>query len=141
MASQDHDKNLETLALFISPSVRSAMMASYVTFAANGMFSRHSDEDQRKLFRKNPANTLTYSSLSALVERSIVHVSETLKDEHKIHPISVEIRRKLDLALHRDAVSHPATVEWRNRRMQDFADADRGTCSSTVPRCCGISPA
>jgi hypothetical protein len=123
--AKDHEKNLETLSLFISMDVRNAMMASYVTFVADRWFYQYSEEDQRKLFRTNPANTLTYASLNALFERSVVHMSEVLKDEHGIHRITVEIRRKVDLSLHRHAISHPATVKWDKQKMQEFADADR----------------
>ncbi len=122
----DDPKNLETLALFISGSVRDAMMAAYVTFVADRWFYRYSEEDQRRLFRTNPANTLTYGCLSARVDRAVVHVADTLKEKKGTPPIGIEVRRKLELALHRDALSHPATVEWWNPRMQEFVDADRG---------------
>jgi len=124
-ASQDHERNLETLALFISGDVRSAMMASYVTFVADVWFYQCPDDVQRRLFRTNPANTLTYSSLKALFEQSVVSLSETLKDEHGALPIIAAIRRKADLTLHRHSISHPATVKWGNAKMQEFGDADR----------------
>jgi hypothetical protein len=129
--SKDPAKNLQTLALFIAMRVRSAMMAAYVARVADRWFYQRSEEEQRRLFRTNPANTTTYAALAALFGRSVVSISECLKDEHKIHPLSVEIRRKLDkldLALHRNAISHSATIKWRDSRMQEFADADRGWC-------------
>jgi|HubBroStandDraft_6_1064221.scaffolds.fasta_scaffold198121_2 hypothetical protein len=52
-------------------------------------------------------------------------MSEFLKDENGIHPVTIEIRRKVDLSLHRHAISHPATVKWDRQKMQEFADADR----------------
>jgi hypothetical protein len=127
--SKDLEKNLGTLSLFISMDVGNAMTTAYVTRVAERWFYQHSEEDQRKLFRTNPANTLTYRSLNALFERSVVHISEWLKDEDKIHPVPDEIRKKLnklDLGLHRNAISHPATINWRDPKMQEFADADRG---------------
>ena len=121
--SKDTAENLSTLALLISNDVRSAMMASFVTHVADAWFHEHGLQG----FRTNPANTLVYAALGALEEHSIVRVSEHLKDEHKLHPISadVEIRRKKDLSLHRHAISHPATVEWTNPKMQEFSEADR----------------
>lgn len=119
-------KNLSLLALFISNDVSNMLMASLVTTTIGGFFSQYEKEEQKRLFRTNPANTLVYTSLRALEERSIVRISETLKDEHKLHPISVVLRRKEDLDLHRDAISHPMTVKWRSKKMQEFAEADRG---------------
>jgi len=119
--SEDTAENLSTLALLISNDVRSAMMASFVTHVADAWVHQHGVQG----FRTNPANTLVYSALGALEEQSIVRVSEHLKDEHKLHPVAVEIRRKKDLSLHRHAISHPATVEWTNSKMQEFKEADR----------------
>ena len=115
--AKDHEKNLETLSLFISMDVRNAMMASYVTFVADRWFYQYSEEDQRKLFRTNPANTLTYASLNALFERSVVHMSEVLKDEHGIHRITVEIRRKVDPVsyTHLRSPASVASVHLRSR--------------------------
>lgn len=129
VASNNPEKNLQTLSLFISMDVGSAMTAAYVTRVANCWFYQYPEEDQRKLFRTNPANTLAYRSLNALFEQSVVHISEWLKDEDKIHTVPDEIRQKLnklDLGLHRNAISHPATIKWRDPKMQEFADADRG---------------
>jgi hypothetical protein len=127
--SKDLEKNLGTLSLFISMDVANAMTTAYVTRVAERWFCQHSKEDQRKLFRTNVANTLAYRSINALFERSVVHISEWLKDEDKVHPVPDEIRKKLnklDLGLHRNAISHPATINWRGPKMQEFADADRG---------------
>jgi hypothetical protein len=126
--SKDLEDNLYSLSLFIAKDVRSAMIAAYVMRVADGWFYQFSEEDRRARFRTNPANTWTYAALSSLFEHSVVQMSEWLKDEHKAHPVADDIRRKLDsldLQLHRNAISHPATVKWRDPKMQEFADADR----------------
>jgi hypothetical protein len=123
--SQNHGKNLERLALFISTDVKQAMRAAYVGFIAGSMFNKFSEEERRTVFRTNPANTLTSAALGALVSKSVVCISETLKDEHGLHPVNVEIRRKADLSLHRHFRCHPMTVDWRKPEMKDFADGDR----------------
>lgn len=116
-------KNLSLLSLFISPHVRSAMEAALITTAADAFFHQHPDRVQDR-FRTNPANTLPYSALAALEERSIVAVAETLNDGHDLYPVTATIRRKEDIFLHRNALSHPATVKWR-KKMIPFIEAKR----------------
>jgi hypothetical protein len=118
--AQDEFANLEVLNLFISTSVRHVVEATLVIMASDHLFRRAQD-----LFAYNPANTLPYIALRALEEQSIVHIAEALKDEHKLHPVAADIRRKEDLFLHRDGVSHPLTVKWRKADRQAFFDSKR----------------
>jgi hypothetical protein len=117
--------NLAHLALFISHDVGLAISAAFVTQLAELWFIQFSDEDRRRLFRSHPANNIVFSALSALEDRAIVRIYETVHDEHGLHRNTAQIRRKEDLELHRLALSHPATVGWHKKRMQIFADADR----------------
>lgn len=113
-------KSVEALASFISMDVFRAVQSSLVRAAADMLF--HSRRDD---FHNNPANTITYQGLAAIEERATVHISEVLKNENGILTISPELRRILDLKFHRHALSHPVTIRWSNRKMQQFYDAKR----------------
>ena len=87
--------------------------------------SRLAFHEHREWFRTNPDNTLASCALAALEERSVVHIAEHLKDDNQALDLPENIRRASDLLLHRDALSHPFTVTWRKRKMQQFHDEDR----------------
>jgi len=113
-------KSIETLALFITIDVMMAVQSSLVRAAADMLF--HS---RREDFHNNPANTMTHQGLAAIEERATVHISEVLKNENGIFILSPDLRWALDLKLHRHALSHPATIKWRDAEMQRFFDAKR----------------
>lgn len=113
-------KNLDLLNLMMAMHVRHVVEVTLVVMATESLFRRTT-----RLFATNPANTLPQVALSALEEQSIVHIAETLRDEHGLRPVSTEIRRKKDLLLHRDGVSHPMTVKWRTVDRQTFFDENR----------------
>ena len=113
-------KNLEMLNLLISLEVRLAMQAFIVISAAAAEFAR-----QREWFVQNPANTLPFIALQALEKGATVTIAEVLKDEQNAFPVSVTIRRKVDLIAHRDSISHPVTVKWRRPEMQAFSEQGR----------------
>ena len=123
--SNDPVDNLSTLARFIASDVYDIVTASFVTFVADAWFDQCSVGEQRERFRTNPANTILYRGLKALEGRATVRVHEMLNDELKLLPITTTIRRKADVRLHRLALSHPATIKWRDKEMQVFAEADR----------------
>lgn len=118
--AEDELKNLEVLNLCMAMHVRHVVESTLVIMATDSLFRRSPE-----FFATNPANTLPQIALSALEEQSIVHIAEALKDEHKLRPIKTEIRRKKDLFLHRDGVSHPMTVVWRAADRQTFFDENR----------------
>ena len=99
------------------------MEAALITTAADAFFLQHPERVQDR-FRTDPASTLPYAALVALEERSIVTVAEILSDEHGLYPVAATIRRKEDIFLHRNALSHPATVKWR-KKMVPFIEAKR----------------
>jgi DNA-binding PadR family transcriptional regulator len=124
-SSTDPVDNLSTLALFIANDVRDVVTASFVTFLADVWIAQFSTDEQRRRFRTHPANSIIYQGLKALEERGIVRVHERLKDEHGLLRIAATVRRKGDVRLHRLALSHPATIDWQDRKMQVFAEAGR----------------
>lgn len=122
----DPVENLSFLATIIAGDVRNAVGAWLITEKATAWFHQVPKEEWSTYFVSNPANfNIVYSGLKALEEQSIVHIYETLKDTHRLHPHNANIRRKGDLRLHRHAISHPGTVAWTDEKMQQFADADR----------------
>ncbi|HEU4407727.1 MAG TPA: hypothetical protein VFS43_20855 [Polyangiaceae bacterium] len=123
--SHTPEQNLADLALFIAHHVSNAMEASYVMYVADAWFHQFDEEQRRARFRTNPANTLHHRALSALEERSVVSIAETLKDPNRLFPVSSVIRRQSDLYLHRHALSHPMNLTWRDPSMQAFAQAKR----------------
>ena len=117
----DELKRLETLALFAATNVRATIQSSMVTQWASRTFDRN-----RELFAMNPANTLVYSALKALEERSIVHIAELLAAESGLFgPITRHVRSREQIHRHRLALSHTFTIKWRKPEMQAFYDDDR----------------
>ncbi len=111
---------LEVLNTLIALEVCHAMQASIVISAAAAEFAR-----RREWFVQNPANTLPFIALRALEKGATVTIAEVLKDERNAFPVSVTIRRKVDLIAHRDSISHPVTVKWRRPEMQEFSEQGR----------------
>lgn len=121
--SNDRRKNLETIALFASSSIRNALEAAAITLAADAFFSKYGETT----FLTNPANTLPYSALRALEGQAVLSLAEILKDEHKLYPLDVDLRAERDLLVsHRDMIGHPMTVKWRT--------TERGDCAKDVGR-------
>jgi|SRR5215217_1981398 len=116
----DEKSSLESLSLRTTMEVLFAMQSALVIGAADLLF-----HDKQESFLTNPANTLFYTALRALEERSVVHIAEVLKDQNKMLRLPGEVRRKSDLFNHRDALSHPTVIKWRNAEMQRFYDERR----------------
>jgi hypothetical protein len=113
-----HD--LRVLNTFTFGEVRDVVEPGMVLLSADHFFFR--DPEHRNFFW-NPANTLPYQALRALQERALVHIAEVLKQ--KVFNVSATVRRKADVINHRDAVSHPLTVQWRRPEMRAFSDENR----------------
>jgi hypothetical protein len=114
-------KSLELLEMFLHTDIVTLIQSSFVRIVATGFFFENKDD-----FHTNPANTLLHQSLQALEERAIVHISETLKDENALFNLPAgNLPGTLDLEFHRHALSHPRTIRWRKRGMQQFFDAKR----------------
>ncbi len=118
--TSDPYNNLEMVDRLVSIDVMHALQAAIVKSATYCFFVKH-----KELFANNPVNTFPYLALRALEELAIVHIAEALKDEQNLRPLTSEVRRRAELILHRNAISHPITVEWRSSTMQDFCDAHR----------------
>jgi hypothetical protein len=116
----DERRDLEILALSISIDVQRAVQAALVTTAARVPFHARKED-----FFTNPANTFIYAALQALEERSIVAISETIKEQTSAFPLPTPLRRRLDLVAHRHTLSHPAKVKWSQAWVQEFYDDDR----------------
>lgn len=119
---------LEDIALLTSTSVLHALQAALVTHMADVWFMT----GPRDVYTRNPANSLEYIALTALEEREVIYIAEVLLDEHKVHQTDAPIRRKQELFLHRDALSHPVTVKWRAPDRQQFFD-DHGRWTHLRP--------
>jgi hypothetical protein len=115
--SDDPKRNLETIALFAGGDIRDALTAAFVMSAAEAFFY----QDQQR-FRTHVANNLVFHSLRALEASAVVHLAETVRDEHRLHPLANPVRGLDALLRHRDMISHPLTVRWRRPDRQQFAD-------------------
>ena len=113
-------RSLELLATLITMDVTNALQSAVVRAAADLTF-----HDKREWFFTNPENTFLYRAVRALEDRSIVHIGELLNDKSKLLNLSIDIRRKVDLVLHRDALSHPGKISWGGPGRQDFHDKRR----------------
>lgn len=111
---------LEVLSSLMASEVGLAMQASIVIAAARVEFVLH-----REWFARNPANTLPFIALQALEKGATVTIAEVLNDEENAFPVSVTIRRKVDLIAHRHSISHPVTVNWHQQKMQAFKEQGR----------------
>lgn len=122
MLTSAEARNLSVTAAMITMSASKVLQASLVRVAADLRFGA---DPEHKLFVTNPANTLTYSALKAVEDRAIVDIAEQLKNEHKLIPPSISIRRKEDLLNHRDVLSHSNKIKWRRPRLQEFFDSGK----------------
>jgi hypothetical protein len=100
-----------------------AIQSRFVIWAVDNFF--YGQPDPERAFRTNPANTMPYQALVALEERAVVCIAEWLRDEHDLHPVTVNIRGRPELERHRDALSHPATLQWRRPDRQAFHNENR----------------
>lgn len=122
MLTSGEERNLSVATAMISMAASQLLQASLVRVAADLRFGA---DPEHKLFVRNPANTLTYSALKALEDRSIVDVSEQLKNEHGMIPSTMVIRRKDDLLNHRDVLSHSNKIKWGRKGLQEFFDSGK----------------
>jgi hypothetical protein len=111
---------LNTFGSVLAGDAGTALQAAYVTTIADLFFTTHPKEK----FRTNPANTLAYRAVDALLGRSVVNLAELLKDENDAWRYPRTIRHR-DLNLHRHAISHPMTVDWTHANMKRFVAAQR----------------
>jgi hypothetical protein len=88
----EFDDNLAVQALFVSGSIASAIRATIVLRAADDFFYTYAEEEQPRVFRTNPANTVPYAALRALEESTVVHIVETLKYAQKLKPTNARLR-------------------------------------------------
>jgi hypothetical protein len=116
----DEAKNLAAIADFIGLHVVTEIQAAIVVHASMQFFAY-----KPNAFVTNPANTLVYRAFDALEEQSVVNLMETLRGVEKVHPVTTEIRRRIDLVLHRDAISHPVLVVWSKPEKQAFFEQGR----------------
>ena len=115
-------RDLSILSGGLSLSVSHAMEAAMVTMAASAYFAQ---DPEHKSFAWNPVNMFPYAALKALEDRSIVEITEQLKDEHKMIPASFTIRRKAELLNHRDVLSHTMKLKWGRPGLQEFYDSHK----------------
>src|SRR5690606_29440367 len=67
-------------------------------------------------FATHPSNTFQSMALACVEERAVVEITEVLRSE--ILRVPVEIRGKVDLGLHREVLSHPFRIQWRDRGVE-----------------------
>lgn len=115
-------KEFELVVALLGMHVTLAVQSAMVTMASQGYFAK---DPEHKRFDWNPANMLPYIALKALGDRSIVEIADLLKDEHKMIPTGLSIRRKEELRNHRDVLSHPNTITWGRSGLQPFYDSHK----------------
>jgi hypothetical protein len=107
---------LQRISLGIATDVRHTLQASLVMGASRMVF-----HGNKRWFKHHPANTLHFTALRALEERSVVAISEDIEVTAKSMPVPKEIVEEwAALVPHRHALSHPSNVTWRKQFMRDF---------------------
>ncbi|XDD45277.1 hypothetical protein AB3N60_11170 [Leptospira sp. WS39.C2] len=97
-----------------------AAQCSIVTNAINMIFFT-----EKQWFFNNPANTLEFSALRALENESIVNIAELIKKDPIVNELKIDIKRKADLIGHRNIISHPFIVKWRDEVTQKIFDENK----------------
>jgi len=90
----------------------------------NHQFYGLPEEERKKTYKTNIANTFPYQANDALIDTSIMKVVEQFKSEDKISKIPFEIPDMEELRKHRIVISHPSNIKFSDPDVQKFYDAD-----------------
>lgn len=117
-------QRIELLDTLIWTHVSSGLTALATEHYLNYQFYGLPEEERKKSYKTNVANTVLYQANNALIDSSIVKVVEQFKSEDKISKIPFEIPDMEELRKHRIVISHPSTIKFSDSNVQKFYDAD-----------------
>jgi hypothetical protein len=104
---------------------RNGLTALATEHYLNHQFYGLPEEERKKVYKTNVANTFPYQANDALIDSSIVHIVECFKSEEKMGVLPIQIPDLEELRKHRIVISHPSTVKFSDPKVQTFYEADQ----------------
>lgn len=117
-------QRIEWLDSLIWMHARNGLTALATEHYLNHQFYGLPEDERKKAYKTNVANTFLYQANDALIDTSIVKVVEQFKSEDKISKIPFEIPDMEELRKHRIVISHPSNIKFSDPDVQKFYDAD-----------------
>ncbi|MBC7457356.1 MAG: hypothetical protein H7235_03700 [Bdellovibrionaceae bacterium] len=123
----DLKQRLEYLDMLISNDTKEAISCYALKWYMDYFFYQHTEEEIKRLFKTNIANTFLYQVNFSHFKRCIVSVSDQIHEELNRAPaIENKILHRWDLKNHRDYLSHPGKGgRFDNPTMKKFIEEDR----------------
>ncbi len=103
---------------------RNALTALATQRFLNRQFYGLPEEERRKVYKTNVANSYLYQANEAMIKRSIVEIVEHLREEHRRQALPLAEDDLEELRKHRIVISHPANIKFSDPEVQKFYDND-----------------
>ncbi|MBK9321373.1 MAG: hypothetical protein IPM97_00185 [Bdellovibrionaceae bacterium] len=116
-------QRLELLDSLIWMNARNALTALATEHYLNHQFYGLPEDERRKAYKTNVANTFPYQANDAVIDTSVVKIVEHYKSEDKMSPLPLQITDIEELRKHRIIISHPANAKFSDPDVQKFYDA------------------
>ena len=117
-------QRMELLDGMIWMNARNALTALAIEHYLNHQFYGLPEEERKKAYKTNVANTFPFKANDAIIDTSIVNIVEYYKSEDKMLALPLQIPDIEELRKHRIIISHPANVKFSDPEVQKFYDAD-----------------
>jgi hypothetical protein len=113
-------QRIEFLDFSVFMATRNGLTALATKHFLDWQFYGLKEDERRKVFKTNVANNILYAANDALIDISIVSVTEHIKSEAGRGSLPFLVPDLGVLMDHRDVISHPGTVEFSNAKVQKF---------------------
>jgi hypothetical protein len=113
-------QDLEMLDAILWTSSQNVFTASATKHFLNQQFYGLSDDEMRKVFKQNIANNILFAGNSSLIESSIVEFYEHMVWHNNNRNVKIESEDLRELRKHRVVISHSATVNFTDDKVQEF---------------------
>lgn len=118
----DQLTRLRFLDVSVSMAVRNGLTALATKHFLDWQFYGLSEEVRRQVYQTNPANNFLYQANEAMIDSSVVELLENVKAEDRRDKLPFSIPDLAELRRHRIVISHPGTIFFSEKPVQDFFD-------------------
>jgi hypothetical protein len=113
-------QTLEMLDSILWTSSRNVFTASATKHFLNQQFYGISEDEMKRIFKTNVANNILYAGNSALLDSSVVDFYEHVVWHNQNREPKFESDDLKELRKHRVVISHTATIEFSDAKVQQF---------------------
>jgi hypothetical protein len=123
----DLKQRLEFLDMLVWLNAQTALSCFALKWYMDQFFYRHDENEQKKIFKTNIANTFLYQSNLSHFERCLISVADQIHEELNREPKpDIKVLHRWDLKNHRDYLSHPGKGgQFDNPEMKKFVEEKR----------------